>query len=97
MRAGSPMPHDHIVTKVADATSSSRALWGAPKLMDRILSWAGHAVLLAALLLTRTLLGAEEVNLLLLGDWGAGPTKSEHVKAQQRTAKVLHALGSGST
>ena len=57
--------------------------------MDRILSWAGHAVLLAALLLTRTLLGAEEVNLLLLGDWGADPTKSEHVKAQQRTAKVL--------
>ena len=39
--------------------------------------------------MTRTLLGAEEVNLLLLGDWGADPTKSEHVKAQQRTAKVL--------
>jgi hypothetical protein len=52
------------------------------KLMDRILSWAGHAVLLAALLLTRTLLGAEEVNLLLLGDWGG---RSDEVGAREGT------------
>jgi len=40
------------------------------KLMDRILSWAGGAAFFATLLLTRTLLGGEEVNLVLLGDWG---------------------------
>jgi hypothetical protein len=57
--------------------------------MGRVLSWSGHAVLFAALLLTRSLLGAEEVNLVLLGDWGADPTQSKHVVAQKRTAKVL--------